>query len=110
MLCYDKRYALSVKTVSSITVVHRRYSDFYELDHKIRYFCKTENMPTLPQKKLKIFTNHLKGKFVSDRKNQLEAYLSSVLNQPFVSNLSFVRSFLGFPINQRVCISYFQSN
>jgi hypothetical protein len=63
------------------------------------------SLPPLPDKTLKLTTNHRDPAFIEDRKKKLEIFITEMIRIPHVSNMTCVKSFLG--LMDQVSADYF---
>ena len=81
------------------TSVHRRFRDFAELNSQVKQNLKGHHLraslPPLPDKTLKLYTDHNDLAFIQDRKFALESFLSNLVNMPHVPDMTCVKAFLG---------------
>ena len=81
------------------TVVHRRFKDFSELNSSIKQNLKghhlRSSLPNLPEKQIKIMTDHQDPEFITERSQQLSQYLRDLVCVPHVCDMTVTKSFLG---------------
>jgi len=79
--------------------VHRRFKDFVNLNSDIRQHFKghhlLSSLPSLPERKSKMMTDHNDPAFLTERETQLQTYLTSLIRVPHVSDLTSTKAFLG---------------
>lgn len=82
-----------------MTTVHRRFRDFSELNSQVKQNLKGNHLlsilPPLPEKPLKLLTDHNDPQFIQDRQSKLEIYLNSLVAIPHVSEMVCVKAFVG---------------
>ncbi len=84
---------MHTKTAFSVKGVCKRFSDFKELDGKIKRNFKNFTAPFPPDK---VF-NSMEPEFVSERRKQLQKYLDEVMTVPEIASYSELHNFLGIP-------------
>ena len=81
------------------TQVHRRFRDFADMNSQIKQNLKGHqiwsSLPSLPEKTLKFLVDHSDPAFINERKEALHTFLTMMVNLPYVSEMTCVRSFLG---------------
>lgn len=81
------------------TQVHRRFRDFVELHSQVKANLKGNHLfqalPTLPEKPLKVLTDHNDPNFIEERRRKLEIYLVTLVNIPHVQDMVCIKAFLG---------------
>jgi len=81
------------------STVHRRFREFAELNSQVKQNLKghhmRETLPPLPEKPLKILTDHKDPAFIQERCRKLEQYLSALVLVPHVSKMVCIKSFVG---------------
>lgn len=87
------------------TNVHRRFREFAELNSQVKQNFKghhlRSSLPSLPSKSIKLTTDHQDPTFISQRANELDVFLKSLIAIPHVSNMNCVKAFLGIINNVR---------
>ena len=86
-------YFIHTKTAFSVKGVCKRFSDFKELDVKLKKLFKGFNSPFPPDK---VF-NALQPEFVNERRKQLQRYLDDALEFPDIANCPDLHVFLNIP-------------
>ena len=86
-------YFIHTKTAFSVKGVCKRFSDFKELDMKIKKVFKNFNSPFPPDK---VF-NSMQPEFVNERRKQLQRYLDDALSVPDIAAFSELHTFLNIP-------------
>jgi len=71
-------------------MVHRRYSEFVELDKQVR--LKLSGLPTLPRKS--VFSKHFKPGFMAQREEGLEAFMEAIVEADPTLQDPSVRAFV----------------
>ena len=83
----------------STVIVLKRFSDFVKMYHELKSaFCGTHlysNVPNLPPKQNKLFSDHFNPLFIERRKQGLSLFLRKVLALPRAAKNPDVRMFLG---------------
>ncbi len=74
--------------------LHRRFREFVDLDAHIRFLCKTDILPTLPQD-LKLITDHLSPDFIKARQTALDAYVKILSRLPYIEHINYFTYFVG---------------
>ena len=69
------------------------------MDASVRYLCKTDALPQLPQD-LKIMTDHHKPEFIKARQAQLDTYLSILTRIPYVEHVNHFKNFCGITMDK----------
>lgn len=81
------------------TAVHRRFRDFADLNSNIKQNFKghhlRSSLPPLPDKTLKITTNHLDPAFIEERRMKLEIFLKLLIDIPHICDMTCAKAFLG---------------
>lgn len=73
-------YVVGVQSDDDKWLVTKRFSQFDELDKMLKsYHHETENLPTLPPKKIKMFSSHLSPAFIEERRVNLENFVQALL-------------------------------
>jgi hypothetical protein len=94
-------YYLSVKRNSDnvATTVHRRFCEFAHLNSQLKQNLKgtpyIKSLPKFASKMPKFAVDHEEPKFVNNRKQRLSLYVSSLVNLPFVVDMTCTKAFLG---------------
>ena len=86
-------YFIHTKTAFSVKGVCKRFSDFKELDLKIKKAFKNFNSPFPPDK---VF-NSMQPEFVNERRKQLQRYLDDALSVPEIASFPELHAFLNIP-------------
>lgn len=86
-------YFVHTKTAFSVKGVSKRFSDFKELDAKIKKAFKHFTFPFPPDK---VF-NAMKPEFVNERRKHLQRYLDEALALPDIACFQELHEFLGIP-------------
>ena len=77
----------------------RRFKDFADLNSQVKQNFKghhlRSSLPPLPEKLLKITTDHLDPAFIQDRKAKLDCFLRDLVQIPHVADMTCVKAFLG---------------
>jgi len=87
------------KTYSKWTVL-RRFTQFYEMDTAVRTaFAEKpeilETLPSPPERKTKLFNDHMDDVFIEQRRVLLESYVQKMLEIPVVARNQDFLTFLG---------------
>lgn len=81
------------------TFVHRRFRDFSELLTEVKRRLKGHHLysslPELPEKHLKILTDHNNSYFLDQRLQQLKTFLVNLFRFPHVPHMTCSKAFLG---------------
>eukprot|EP01031_Cornospumella_fuschlensis_P027616 gene27616-33350_t len=79
------------------TIVHRRFRDFAEMNSAANFKGNhlLAALPPLPEKPLKMLTDHRDPAFIQDRQLKLESYLVNLIAIPHVPDMISVKAFLG---------------
>mmetsp|Transcript_64033 Transcript_64033/g.171501 ORF Transcript_64033/g.171501 Transcript_64033/m.171501 type:complete len:156 (+) Transcript_64033:130-597(+) len=96
-------YIFEIRTSQGdVWKISRRYSEFLDLDSKLRQiFGKpTRPFPPLPKKQL---VGSQSEKVVEERQRMLAAYLQAVLDNKILATTSEVKRFIGEDSAPRVC-------
>lgn len=94
-------YKVLVKNLKAGTTktLDKRFSDFVELHHKVwsSYAGShlLSNVPTPPERKWKLFTDHNNPAFLENRRVGLHAFISKLVQIPRISSNVYVLDFLG---------------
>ena len=86
-------YFIHTKTAFSVKGVCKRFSDFKELDVKLKKTFKKFNSPFPPDK---VF-NAMQPDFVNERRKQLQRYLDDALSVPEIAATQDLHAFLNIP-------------
>jgi len=81
-------------------VVLKRFDEFCKLSSSLRRDLKDRpdllgELPNLPPKKMKLFTDHFDPTFIEERKILLESFLRLLISTPQVRTHTYVLHFLG---------------
>jgi len=93
-------YKVEVKNLKSgkTKSLDKRFSDFVELHHKVwsSYAGShlLSNVPTPPERKWKLFTDHKNAAFLESRRAGLHAFISKLVQIPRISDNTYVLEFL----------------
>jgi len=90
------------KSFSKWTVL-KRFGQFYEMDASIRAVFATQpniinKMPAAPQRKAKLFNDHMDSNFIENRRVLLSNYLKKMQNVPEVLRCRIFLKFLGVKV------------
>lgn len=81
------------------TTVHRRFRDFSELLTEVRRRLKGHHLygslPELPEKHLKMLTDHNNSYFLDQRTSELNNFLTNLFRFPHVPHMTCSKAFLG---------------
>lgn len=92
-------------TGRAVTVTHRRFRDFAELDESVQAALSghhmRSSMPTLPAKRFKLAIDHSSEGFVRERAAQLDAYARRLSNIPHAWAAPATAPFFGVAANAR---------
>jgi hypothetical protein len=81
------------------TSVHRRFKDFADMFSQVKQNFKghhlRSSLPELPDKTLKLTTDHMDPLFITDRKTKLHNFMKTLLAIPHVADMTCVKAFLG---------------
>jgi len=87
------------KSFSKWTVL-KRFGQFYEMDQAVRLALADKadvlaSMPSSPQRKVKLFNDHMEQNFIEERRALLENYLQKMRQVPEVLRCAAFLTFLG---------------
>ena len=94
-------YAVKTTRLSDgiVTTVHRRFKEFAELNSQCKQNLKgnhlRSSLPPLPDKPLKITTDHSDANFINQRKIELNNFLRQLISVPHVSEMNCLKAFIG---------------
>eukprot|EP01038_Epipyxis_sp_PR26KG_P010952 gene10952-14706_t len=81
------------------TIVHRRFREFAEFNSQIKQNFKGHHLrsilPPLPEKTLKVTTDHRDPNFIKERCARLDIFLVAMIAVPHVSDMICTKAFLG---------------
>lgn len=87
----------------------RRFKDFADMFSQVKQNFKghhlRSSLPELPERTLKLTTDHMDPSFIADRKNKLHEFITALLAIPHVANMTCVKAFLG--LMEQVCQKYY---
>ena len=99
----------SMLVITALLNIFRRFKDFADMNSQIKQNFKghhlRSSLPLLPEKVLKITTDHLDPAFIQDRKHKLDLYIRDLVLIPHVADMTCVKAFLGL-VDQIREISY----
>jgi hypothetical protein len=77
----------------------RRFKDFADLNSQVKQNFKghhlRSSLPLLPEKLLKITTDHRDPSFIQDRRSKLDMFIREMVAIPHVVDMSCLKAFLG---------------
>ena len=98
-------YSIETKALDVKCVVNKRFSEIDDLDSKIKISLKNshfaENLPSFPEKKLALFTDHTSQDFLEGRRQDLHRYFQNLVGVPRVIQNKDLRLFLFPDLEQR---------